>query len=287
MSTVQTILDIIQFRTDNKAALYPLINLAIGIIAKRLFILESDIITASLSQDLWAANTLTATTIAFAENTPSADSITDSGSAFVTSGFEAGQQITTTSTTNPGPFKIDVAAAGTLTLISTDDVTAEGAGSSITITSDASFAFLPTDFWGLKDKPYLEDYTWPLEPLPSLNTEIQYQTAGLPLYYKVKGNSKLYVYPPAGADYTVKGDYFQRPTAISADTDTMPFDELFDYVIAEIILRFFKDGAIKNTEGHQLLNAFLTQEVDLIVGKRQRSIPVAMPEGINYNQYLE
>lgn len=283
MSTVQSLLDIIQFRTDNRQPLYPLINLAINMIAKRLYLLDSDIVTAELSQDLWAANTLTAADIVF--NNANPDTVTSVGAGFVTAGFESGQQITTTSTTNPGPFKLDTVAAATLTLISTDAVVAAGAAS-VTITSDHRFAFLPSDFWGLKGKPYFDTYTWYLEPLPSQDMEMALQTAAQPLYYKVKGNNKLYVYPPTASDYTIKGDYFQRPAAISADTDTLPFNELFDDALAEVVLRFYKDGAKQDLNGMQLLKSFLNSEVDLIAKKRQKSAPTPMPYGIDYDRYL-
>jgi len=79
--------------------------------------------------------TITDTTIAFVDNDPSADTITDSGSGFVAAGFVAGQVILVSGTTNNnGYYTIDTVAAGTITLIATDELTAESAGSSFTIT---------------------------------------------------------------------------------------------------------------------------------------------------------
>lgn len=80
--------------------------------------------------------TITATTIAFVDSNP--DTITDSGSGFVTAGFEALDYITVSGAGEAGnndTFRIDTggAAAGTLTLIGTDALTAESAGESVTI----------------------------------------------------------------------------------------------------------------------------------------------------------
>lgn len=75
----------------------------------------------------------TATTIAFVNSNP--DTITDSGNGFVTAGFKEGQTITVSgSASNNGTFTISSVAAGTITLISTDSLTNESAGASVTIT---------------------------------------------------------------------------------------------------------------------------------------------------------
>lgn len=77
---------------------------------------------------------MTAITIAFVDSDP--DTITDSGNGFVTAGFKAGDIITVSgSTSNDGNYTIDTGgvAAGTLTLIGGDTLTAEGAGDSVTI----------------------------------------------------------------------------------------------------------------------------------------------------------
>lgn len=76
--------------------------------------------------------TQTAATIAFVNSNP--DTITDSGNGFVTAGFKRGQTITITgSVSNNGTFTIASVTAGTITLISTDSLTAESAGASVTI----------------------------------------------------------------------------------------------------------------------------------------------------------
>lgn len=75
-----------------------------------------------------------ATTIAFVDSNP--DTITDSGNGFVTAGFVPGP-ITVSGFTlfNDGNYTIDTGgvAAGTLTLIASDSLTAEAAGINVTI----------------------------------------------------------------------------------------------------------------------------------------------------------
>lgn len=77
------------------------------------------------------------TTMAFVEGGASADTITDSGNGFLTAKFYAGQTIAVSgSTSNDGIYTIDTAIAGTLTLVSTDDLVAENAGANIKITAN-------------------------------------------------------------------------------------------------------------------------------------------------------
>lgn len=73
-----------------------------------------------------------ATTIAFVDSNP--DTITDSGSGFVTAGFTATDKITVVgSTSNDGTYTIANVAAGTLTLDAGDTLVAEVAGDDVTI----------------------------------------------------------------------------------------------------------------------------------------------------------
>jgi len=81
-----------------------------------------------------ATATKTASTIAFVNSNP--DTITDSGNGFVTAGFVAGDIITVSGTTNNNKtYTAQTVVAGTITLVSTDSVTAEGAGASVTLTA--------------------------------------------------------------------------------------------------------------------------------------------------------
>ena len=73
------------------------------------------------------------TTIAFVDGGGSSDTITDSGSGFVTAGFESTDKIRVIgSASNDGDYQLTAAAAGTLTM-ATGSLTAETASESVTI----------------------------------------------------------------------------------------------------------------------------------------------------------
>lgn len=81
--------------------------------------------------------TITAATIAFVDSDP--DTITDSGSGFITAGFKAGRPITVAgSASNDGTYTIASVAAGTITLVAGDSLTVEPLGASVTITTSDS-----------------------------------------------------------------------------------------------------------------------------------------------------
>lgn len=87
----------------------------------------------------YAKASITAATIAFVEGGVAKDTITDSASGFVTADFYAGQIITVSgSTSNDGEYELYSVVAGTLTLIATDDLTAEVLGDTVTIVSNSA-----------------------------------------------------------------------------------------------------------------------------------------------------
>ena|SRR3990167_3801636 len=95
---------------------------------------QQNITTAGTVENVNAK--IRATTIAFVENSPLADTITDSGSAFLTSGFRPGDIITVSgSTSNDGTYTIDTVTAGTITLLlnGANDLTTEGAAATVRI----------------------------------------------------------------------------------------------------------------------------------------------------------
>ena len=93
-----------------------------------------------------AANSATITddtTLAFNDNGANPDTITDSGSGFVTAGFIANQNINViNSASNDDTYTIDTVVAGTITLVTGDSLTNEGTGSGATVAGRGS---LPTD----------------------------------------------------------------------------------------------------------------------------------------------
>ena len=281
MSTVQDLFDVLQYRPDinvNSDDLIHIVNAAIRAVSKRLYVLSSDLITAQMEVDIFSEQTYTAS-MAFVDSNP--DTITDAANQFVVEEFSVDMPITTTQTSNPGPFRIATVAAGTLTLASTDSVVAAIAGSFI-ITSDDAYGYLPSDFWGLKNKPYLDGYTTPLVPLPSVDVEMNYQSAGFPLYYKIMG-TKIYVIPHAGADYTIKADYYQRPTAVTGVTSTVPFNEIFDDLICDYIEIYFRGPQGKSGNTIQILDKLIRDGVDLVAVKHDRKGPVQFPQTVNWD----
>lgn len=79
-----------------------------------------------------------ATTLAFnnKSSTSEKDTITDSGNAFLTAGFKAGDSITVSGATNTGnndTFEVSAVAAGTLTLTESGILTTEAAGATAKI----------------------------------------------------------------------------------------------------------------------------------------------------------
>jgi len=285
MATVQNLLDYMQFRVDTaNTDLYHHINIALRAIAKRLYWLESDIVRSEMSVSIWKEVEYTAATIAFAENTPAADSITDSANGLVTAGFEAGMHITTDHATNAGPYEIATVAAGAITLVATDDLTLATAGSDVTITSDDSFGDLPSDFGGLIGKPYLDGKTYPLLPLPSDDVALSFTSAADPQYYKVKG-SRIYVTPHTGTDYTIKADYFSIPSPVTATTDSLPYFDLFGDAMAEAVMRTYRSGEQVIGQDSAWWKLFCQQNVDPIAwkyGKRGPREPRA--NGIDWSR---
>lgn len=262
--------------------IFPVLNRAVRTIAKRLLVLQSDLIIGSLSVPIYAEDTYTADTIAFVTGTP--PTITDSDSKFIaTGGLTADRYITTDSDNNPGPFRIVTCAAGTLTLDQTDSVTTEAAGDDVTITSVDDYAPLPNDFWGLAGKPYMSGNTWPLLPSPNMDTELQYTSAGEPMYYRLKG-SLLWVYPATASDYTICGDYYRKPAKISQMQDKIPFDQLLDDVIQEYLVEAINGGS---AAASSRLTQFLVEQTDLIAALRGKAAPAEMPDGINYSVLME
>src|SRR3990167_5792791 len=77
-----------------------------------------------------------AATIAFSENTADADTITDSANGFLIAGFQPGDQITVAgSASNDGTYVIATVVAGTITLLSRNDLATEAAGATVTLTA--------------------------------------------------------------------------------------------------------------------------------------------------------
>ncbi len=289
MSTFVELLDECAARISeqNLGRVRPLLNRTLMTLCKRLIYNKSDLARGDLAVSLYAEDNYTANTIAFVDGGEGvADTITDSANGFVSAGFVAGMYITTDQASNTGTYKIATAAAGTLTLVTTDSLTAAGAGSDVVITSVDDYGDLPADFIGLVDKPYINGKTWQLEPLPSIATKLSYTAAGESKYYEVIGN-KFWVYPATSSDITINGPYWQKPAAITTFESTLPYSGIFDDVIIEVLVRYLGEGAVLNAQTFQEMEAFLFKAVDYVCSGRPMSAANEMPTGINWDFYLE
>jgi hypothetical protein len=287
MSTVQSLLDNLQFRVDTTADLYHLINLAIRRIATRLYWHKSNIIVDEFSLNLYAPVEYAADTIALVNSNP--DTITDSAEQLVDEGFKSGMFIETDHASNTGAYEINTVAAGTITLVSADNLTAVTAGSEITITSLADRVSLPSDFWGLcgdgkEDYPNIDGQTDVLLPLPSRKTALEAGSASTPEYFIIKG-TRMFFSPSTGSDIVIKGDYFKRPAALSALTDTVPFNELFDDAICEAVALLYEKGLSSQAENETLLDKVLFNTVDMIVPGYGRRASTGAQGGIDWASF--
>ena len=162
-----------------------------------------------------------ADTIAFVNSNP--DTITDSDSAFVSSGFAAGMIIYVSgSSDNDGSYHaIATVAAGTITLVSTDKLTAESAGKEVTIKSPC--VALPSDYGrrlfyvssGSQDKriKIYDSFHRLLRKYPLLDED------GDVSFVAVKGNF-LYYQPIPGSAEALTLHYYRTPTEMSDDENT-------------------------------------------------------------------
>ena len=296
MSTVQSILDNLGFEFDDPASdkVYAVFNLAIRTIAKRLYQLNSDLAVAALDVDLYAVDTVSADDISFADDDPDTiNSVVEDLSV-----FNSGSYLTVTgSTSNNDTFQISKTTApangnlvtpfdGTITLESDESLTAEAAGDDVILTSIADYADLPSDFWGLrpdrgsgKSEIYIEDKTYLLSPSPGLSTEIQYTSAGEPLWYRII-NGVIWMFPGTSSDITIAGYYFQKPTAVSLTTSTIPYNELFDDAISAAVKRW-PTGSL-DTNAIKSLTFMMWEAVDSIVSKSEGFQPANLPQGVNW-----
>lgn len=155
----------------------------------------------------------------------------------------------------------------------------------IDVSEDDTYGDLPADFWGLVSKPYLSGKTWHLQPLPSLAVKLSYSGNGIPQYYEIK-NTKIYITPSSGTDYTIVGDYWVKATTLTATTDTLPFNELFDDVLSDYMKLYMKDpaGGVTNVPQNML------DKIDLVASKREKKAPFHINSpgsgmGINWDSY--
>jgi len=139
---------------------------------------------------------------------------------------------------------------------------------SISIVADDTSASLPSDFWGMDSYPYLSGKSRHLLPLPSLAVKLSYTGTGIPLYYEIKGTS-IYITPTTSGAYTIVGDYISKPTKLTATSDTVPYNELFDDVLTDYMKLYFTNpkGGVVSVPQNWL------DKIDLVAARREKKAP--------------
>lgn len=165
---------------------------------------------------LFKTVTYNASTIAFVDSDP--DTITDSANGF--GDFQNVMQVLVSgSDSNDGTYTVDTAAAGTLTLQSSDSLTAEAASASITITA---ITYPVTSDWGrtidlmdtTNNRILIEDNMRAFdEDDPDADTTNTLHS------YALQGEAYRFHFIPAG-EYKVRERYWKVPTTLTANTDT-------------------------------------------------------------------
>ena len=115
---------------------YYIFNWLLGLQPKQSATKEIRVYGVKQVNDL-AETTLTGRGVAFVHSTSAADTVTDTGTGFVTAGFKAGDYFRAEGTAlNDGvAWRIASVVAGTLTLHKSEIVTTESAGTSFTLTT--------------------------------------------------------------------------------------------------------------------------------------------------------
>jgi len=159
--------------------------------------------------------------IAFVDSDP--DTITDSGSGFVTAGFQAGDKITVSgSTSNDGTYTVVTVAAGTLTLNASDSLSVEGASALVTILSEPVFNFFIADRINSLGKPchlgfYFDGTLGYLYLMTGTVEEVSYNGATITLSIRDKMAPMLENRIGSGqapADYYTQRDPFNPATIV-------------------------------------------------------------------------
>ena len=151
---------------------------------------------------------------------------------------------------------------------------------SVSFSADSSSASLPSDYWGLIEKPYINGKTYALEPVPDQSTKLRYTSNSTPSYYEVVGTS-LYLYPGTSSAITINGAYWTQPTTLTKPTDTMPYSELFDEVIQEALMKIYKTGRTSGDPNEiGLLRELVREAVDDIAPRLDKAAPKKVPDNM-------
>lgn len=289
MSTVQNIIDNIQPRIGDYKDLYWAINHAIRTIAKRLFILESDLIKtkfkltyaieesykniATTYSDFWglAGRPYQNGKSNYLVPVPDESTILvykpevhddDQGNlSYDSNDFVDDDQDFSDYTEGNYVYKL---------IVTNSDGTISWGYIGGYATGDVTKANI------YQDRDY-DTAGW-LGTSPSGKTpssyEVQTQAIGPPKYFELKGTI-LHIYPCDDEELIIYGDHFAKPTALDDTTDTIPYNELFDDIIEEYIVKIVRSGftGVDEKSDPTLLQYFTWNAVDEILATRSQIYP--------------
>lgn len=149
----------------------------------------------------------------------------------------------------------------------------------VSVSVDTSSASLPADYWGMVDRPYIVGLTTPLKQLPDLETKLAYTSKSQPIYFDVLGQT-IYLYPGTSSAITIGGDYWAKPTKLTAVTDTVPYNELFDEAIREALLDTPPDENGRGKGEGSVMEAIINKAVDEIAPYRDKKTPTQVVDNM-------
>jgi hypothetical protein len=234
--------------------------------------------------------TYTAATIAFNDADP--DTITDSAAGM--GSFSSASWIRVSgSTSNDGNYRVDTAVAGTLTLQSADELTAEALGESVTLTM-ITYP-VASDFGRTQS---LQDITSNRSIVESYDRNLDdcdpnWDTTGIPISFIFQDNAYRLNPIPSSA-VKIRDRYWAIPTTLAANTDTsdLPIEcenVLIYYAWKEVLMylgQFEKGDRIERSyrsllDGAMAANDNMVSKMHIFMsdaGRRGRVGPLLLPQ---------
>ena len=146
--------------------------------------------------------------------------------------------------------------------------------STMEVDTDPEPFSLGANFMGLAEDPYAVSaagQTIGLLPLaPGMRREFHGKT-GPPKYYRLQG-TKLQLFPAPDLAYTLHGEYFVRPGAMTLSSKT-PWEGLFDSVIEDATVRIAVAGETTSILADAGFREVISLSVDSILSSRTNPAP--------------
>ena len=152
----------------------------------------------------------------------------------------------------------------------------------VSIEVDASSGSLPSDYWGMISWPYISGLKERLRPVPDVETKLAYSDTGQPIYFQVMGHT-IYLYPGSSSAITINGDYWAKPTALTALTDTMPYYELFDEAIRDALIATAPSEIGRNQSEGAIMQTVINAYVDEVVPNLDKKAPTRVDDNIGFD----